>query len=299
MRLHHPGVENRDADAAAVELGGVALQVAGAHVVGQGPGDRFEGARRPARDAVRRHARDVTALGQGVNVGRSHLHGQRTKGRMDGVDHAAGSQHGRAQLRHGGIGRVADDDRLDMADAVEVAHPARLGLARLGQTVGQVACDLGLRRQRRGLRVCDVDLRQAEDQDQREEEPSQGGSTPAFDGRNDERRSRFHGGPAEEHIGTAQAECGRESDECQLPLYRQAPALAFTHASVRPTDEAVPVVFNALNARKIRRAQAGAESADASQPAGARRRRLPSTRQRVSIDRKFGTRSPLRREFGP
>jgi hypothetical protein len=63
MRLHHARVEHRDADPAAVQLRGVALEVAGAHVAGQGSGDGFEGARGTAGGPVRRHARDITALG--------------------------------------------------------------------------------------------------------------------------------------------------------------------------------------------------------------------------------------------
>ena len=186
VRFHHAGVEHRDTDAAAVQLRRVALEVAGAHVVGQGSGDGFESARGTASDSVRRYARDVTALGQRENVGRAHLHGQRTQGRMNGVDRAAGAQHGRAQLGHCRIGRVADDDRLDVADAVQVPHPARFRRARFTETGGQIACDLGLRRERLGLGVRDAGLRQAQDQGQRDQEPRQDGSKPAFVGQNDE-----------------------------------------------------------------------------------------------------------------
>ena len=146
----------------------------------------FEGARGAAGDAVRRHARDITALGQPDHIGRAHLHGQCPQGRMDGVDRAAGAQHGRAQLVHGRIGRVADDDRLNVADAVQVAHPACFRSARLDQTRGQIACDLGLWGERLGLGVRDAGLRQAQDQRQRDQKPRQDGSSPAFVGRNAE-----------------------------------------------------------------------------------------------------------------
>ena len=223
MRLHHARVEHRDADAAAVQLRGVALEVAGAHVAGQGSGDGFEGARGTAGDPVRRHARDITALGQPDDMGRGHLHGQRSQGRMDGVDRAAGAQHRRAQLRHRGIGRVADDDHLDVANAVQVAHPARLRLARLDQTRGEIACDLRLRRKHLRLGVRAVELRQPEKQGQRDDEPRQDGSRPASVDRNDERWVRIHG-VAAENTAAPHARSVAARARVQLPLYREAPA---------------------------------------------------------------------------
>jgi hypothetical protein len=201
MRLHDARVEHRDADAAAVELRGVALEIAVSHVAGQRSGDGFEGARGTAGDAIRRHAGDVRRCASARTVGRAHLHGQGTQGRMDRMDRAAGAQHGRAKLRHGGIGRIADDDRLDVADTVQVAHPARFGLAGVGQAGDQIACDLRLRWQGRGLRMRHAGLRQDDDEGQRREQRRQDASTPALAGRNDERWVRFHGVPAE-GVGT-------------------------------------------------------------------------------------------------
>ena len=224
MRLHHARIEHRDADAAAVQLRGVALEVAGAHVAGQGSGDRFEGARRPAGDPVRRHARDITALGQPDDMGRAHLHGQRPQGRMDGVDRAAGAQHRRAQVRHRGIGRVADDDRLDVADSVQVAHPARLRLACLAEAGRQIACDLRLRRKRLRLGVRTVESRHPDKQGQRDDEPRQNASRPAFVGRNDGGWDRIHV-CQRKNTSVPHRQCAAARARVQLPLYREAPAL--------------------------------------------------------------------------
>ena len=112
---------------------------------------------------------------------------------------------------------------LDVANPVQVAHPARLRLARLDQTRGEIACDLRLRRKHLRLGVRAVELRQPEKQGQRDDEPREDGSRPASVDRNDERWVRIHG-VAAENTAAPLAWSVAARARVQLPLYREAPA---------------------------------------------------------------------------
>jgi hypothetical protein len=98
-------------------------------------------------------------------------------------------QHRGAQLGHRRIARVADDDRLHLADAVQVAHPVRVRLAGVGEGGREVAGDLGLRRRD----LC-LPRRERAEEREREDDAGDGASQAARREQEHEVSDRVHGG---------------------------------------------------------------------------------------------------------
>ena len=145
VRLHHPRIQHRDADAGPIHSAVAGLGAVGAHVARQRAGDRFERAGRLADFAVRRHADHVLALRQRNDGARFHQRRQRMNERILREHRTAGPDHERAQIGHLRVGGVADHDHLHVAHAPDVACPFDRRRGAQGDADLQVARYLALR----------------------------------------------------------------------------------------------------------------------------------------------------------
>ena len=142
MRAHHTRVEHRNADAVAVQAAVAAGRAVSAHVGRGRAADRLHHAGGAARFAVGHHARHVAALRQCVHGARRHYGRQPADARMPHLHRPADARDESAQVGQFGIGRIGDDDDLDMAHAADVAHMAALGRDRRIERAAQVLRDL-------------------------------------------------------------------------------------------------------------------------------------------------------------
>ncbi len=139
---HHAGVQHRDADAGAVQAAVAGLGAVEAHVGGQRAGDRFECAGGALGRAVRRHAKDVGARRERRHEGRGHRRAEHLQPREAHVHATAGRLDGVTDGQQLGIGRVAGDEHLDVANAVDVLRPLVRGRRRRIEGGLQVLGDL-------------------------------------------------------------------------------------------------------------------------------------------------------------
>ena len=188
MAPAQPGIEHRDAHAAAVHAG-VAAAVVGAQV--HRAHDVFQRAGRAGGQPIRRDALHVCARGDRRHlVGRKHDR-QRRHRHVAQIDRAALCQHIGAQRDEVRVGAVGDDQGLDVAPAVDVLGPADLGRRRRRHHLLQVGGDLA---RRRGAYLCKRGAAQAARQDQHRQRTPQRRTQPASWCEEFKAKDRFHAG---------------------------------------------------------------------------------------------------------
>ena len=143
VALHHPRVDDCNADARAVQTGVGGLGRAGAHRAGGGAGHGFERAGGALGLAVRRDELHVAALCDLLHAMRRQCCGEHAQARHGSVDRAAGALDFGPQLAHFLVGVAAHEHHLNRVLAAIVPGPALLvrgaGVDRIAEVLGDLA----------------------------------------------------------------------------------------------------------------------------------------------------------------